>query len=195
MKQNLFLLYFTANFSGADRFIGVASPLLSWSGAQDYCRKYHTDLASSLNSSDQAMLMRVSNIQGDSWFGLSRDSWKWLEGANASKVKWYPGQPSNNWGNEYCAGIFNGLFFDEPCATLRYFICDTISPVRSQTVKLQVKSDVRVFDPAVQSFILDQIKQTLKEHLVMENATVTWRVQPDGNIFHKKKQETIASKC
>ncbi|KAG7314242.1 hypothetical protein KOW79_022738 [Hemibagrus wyckioides] len=95
----------------------------------------------------------------------------------------------------YFTGIFNGLFFDEPCATLRYFICDTISPVRSQTVKLQVKSDVRVFDPAVQSFILDQIKQTLKEHLVMENATVTWRVQPDGNIFHKKKQETIASKC
>ncbi|KAG7314248.1 hypothetical protein KOW79_022744 [Hemibagrus wyckioides] len=69
-----------------------------------------------------------------------------------------------------------------------------VSPVRSQTVRLQVKSDGSVFDPAVQSFILEQITQKLKEHL-MENATVTWRVQPDGNIFHKKKQGTVASKC
>ncbi|KAF7686796.1 hypothetical protein HF521_015189 [Silurus meridionalis] len=61
-------------------------------------------------------------------------------------------------------------------------------PTRRQTVKLQVKSDGSVFDPAVQSSILDQIKQKLKENGMLENTTVTWAVQPDGNIFHKKKK-------
>ncbi|KAG7314239.1 hypothetical protein KOW79_022735 [Hemibagrus wyckioides] len=55
----------------------------------------------------------------------------------------------------------------------------------SRIVRLQVKSDGSVFDPAVQSSIVEQIKQNLKEKGMLENTTVTWRVQPDGNIFHK----------
>ncbi|KAF4071327.1 hypothetical protein AMELA_G00271920 [Ameiurus melas] len=65
----------------------------------------------------------------------------------------------------------------------------TISQVRSQIMRLQVKSDGSVFDPAVQSSILDQIKQKLKENGMLENTTVTWKVQPDGNIFHKKRDD------
>ncbi|XP_027004171.1 C-type mannose receptor 2-like [Tachysurus fulvidraco] len=182
---------YNVNFSGADRFIGVASPLMTWNGARDHCRKYHTDLASSLNSSDQTMLAQVSSIQGDSWFGLYRDSWKWLDGTNSSNLQWYPGQPSNNWGNENCAPIYKGLFIDEQCTNIHYFFCHTISPVKKQTVRLQLKSDRSVFDPVVQSFILEQMKQKLEEHFMMENITVTWRVQPDGNIFHKKNKEPV----
>ncbi|KAK2865878.1 hypothetical protein Q7C36_001934 [Tachysurus vachellii] len=63
----------------------------------------------------------------------------------------------------------------------------TVSSMRNQTMRLQVKSDGSVFDPAVQSSILEQMKQKLKEHGMLENTTVTWRVQPDGNIFKKKK--------
>ncbi|KAG7314247.1 hypothetical protein KOW79_022743 [Hemibagrus wyckioides] len=65
----------------------------------------------------------------------------------------------------------------------------TVTTIRSQTVRLQVKSDGSVFDPAMQSFIVDQMKQKLKEKDKLENTTVTWRLQPDGNIFHKIKED------
>ncbi|KAF4071322.1 hypothetical protein AMELA_G00271890 [Ameiurus melas] len=144
MKLNLFLLFLTgtygqwwdvpctalysficynASFSGSAKFIGISTPRLTWSQAQNYCRTRHTDLASSLNSSDNDMLFQ------------------------------------------------------------------TIFQARSQIMRLQVKSDGSVFDPAVQSSILDQIKQKLKENGMLENTTVTWKVQPDGNIFHKKKDD------
>ncbi|KAF4071310.1 hypothetical protein AMELA_G00271750 [Ameiurus melas] len=138
---------------------------------------------------DPSYATMVRNIQGDSWIGLYRDTWKWSDGTNASNIPWYPGQPDNYYGNENCAVVYNKQFYDEPCTNLRYFFCHTIFPARSQIMRLQVKSDGSVFDPAVQSSILDQIKQKLKENGMLENTTVTWKVQPDGNIFHKKKDD------
>ncbi|XP_053533589.1 putative C-type lectin domain family 20 member A [Ictalurus punctatus] len=180
---------YNANFSGAARFIGISSPYMTWPQAQTYCRTHHTDLASSLNSSDNDMLVQVSSIQGDSWIGLYRDTWKWSDGTNASNIPWAPGEPNNFWGHENCGVVYNGLFYDERCTNLHYFFCHTIYPARSQIIRLQVKSDGSVFDPAVQSSILDQIKQKLEEKGMLENTTVTWKVQPDGNIFHKKKDD------
>ncbi|KAB5518272.1 hypothetical protein PHYPO_G00163840 [Pangasianodon hypophthalmus] len=179
---------YDANYSGADKFIGFKSPV-TWPEAQAYCRTHHTDLASCVNSSDQSMLAQVSSSQGDSWIGLYRETWKWSDGTNTSNLPWAPGQPDNAeriMGS--CASVNNGLFSDEPCTNLHYFFCHTIPPVRSQIMRLQVKSDGSVFDPAVQSFILELINQKLEEKGMLENITVTWRVQPDGNIFHKKKR-------
>ncbi|XP_053475463.1 macrophage mannose receptor 1-like [Ictalurus furcatus] len=175
---------YNANFSGAARFIGISNPLLTWPEAQTYCRTHHTDLASSLNSSDNNIFVQVKNIQGDSWIGLYRNSWKWSDGTIASNIPWAPGQPDNAGGYEDCAVVNNGLFYDEQCTNLHYFFCHTIYPARSQIMRLQVESDGSVFDLAVLSSILDQIKQKLEGKGMLENTTVTWKVQPDGNIFH-----------
>ncbi|XP_047671920.1 C-type lectin 1-like [Tachysurus fulvidraco] len=179
---------YNANFSGAARFIGITTPL-SWPQAQAYCREHHTELASALNSSDQNMLVQVRNIQGDSWIGLYRDSWKWSDGTIASNLPWASGLPDNYYGSENCAVVYYGLLYDMSCTNVYSFFCHSISTMRNQTVRLQVKSDGSVFDPAFQSFILEQMKQKLKEHGMLENTTVTWRVQPDGNIFKKKKDD------
>lgn len=117
--------HFTANFSAAKKFIGITSQV-NWSDAQAYCRAYHTDLASSLNSSDNKMLGQVSNIQGDSWIGLYRDTWKWSDGTNTSNLAWAPGKPNNAermMGS--CASVNNGLLSDEQCTHLHYFFCHT----------------------------------------------------------------------
>ncbi|XP_058240554.1 C-type lection lectoxin-Enh3-like [Hemibagrus wyckioides] len=189
MKLNIFLLLLlTANFSGASRFMGITTPM-TWFQAQAYCRTHHTDLASSLNSSDQNMLVQIKNIQGDSWFGLYRDTWKWSDGTIATYLPWYPGQPDNAGGIESCVILHNGRLHDASCTNLYDFFCHSSISIRSQTVRLQVKSDGSVFDPTVQSSILEQMKQKLKEKGMLENATVTWRVQPDGNIFHKIKDD------
>ncbi|XP_058241252.1 putative C-type lectin domain family 20 member A [Hemibagrus wyckioides] len=179
---------YNANFSGTARFIGIATSM-SWPQAQAYCRTHHTDLASALNSSDNNMLVQIKNIQGDSWIGLYRDTWKWSDGTIASNLLWYPGQPDNYGGVENCAVVYNGLFYDAPCANLYYFFCHSITIKRSQTMRLQVMSDGSVFDPVVQLSILEQMKQKLKEKGMLENTTVTWRLQPDGNIFQKIKDD------
>ncbi|XP_053087047.1 C-type mannose receptor 2-like [Pangasianodon hypophthalmus] len=182
---------YNANFSGADKFIAISTPLLTWPDAQAYCRTHHTDLASSLNSSDQNMLAQVRNRQSNSWIGLYRDLWKWSDGTNASNLPWAPGQPDNYGGIEKCAVVYNGLFGDTTCTSQYYFFCHTISPMRNQIMRLQVKSDGSVFDPDVQSSILEKIKQKLEENGMLENTSVTWKVQPDGNIFHKKKKDDL----
>ncbi|XP_047671853.1 macrophage mannose receptor 1-like [Tachysurus fulvidraco] len=183
---------YNANFSGASKFIAISSPYLTWLDAQAYCRTHHTDLASSLNSSDNNYLLQLRDIQGDSWFGLYRDTWNWSDGTIASNLPWGPGEPYNSGGNENCAMVASNLFYCVSCTNLYHFFCHTIIPVREQQlVRLQVKSDGSVLDPAVQSSILEQIKQKLKEHGMLENTTVTWRVRPDGNIFKKKNKNDL----
>ncbi|XP_058240149.1 collectin-12-like [Hemibagrus wyckioides] len=130
------------------------------------------------------MLVQIKNIQGDSWIGLYRDTWKWSDGTIATYIPWAPGQPDNSGGIESCVILYNGQLSDAPCPSMFNYFCHSVI-MRSQTVRLQVKSDGSVFDPAVQLSILEQMKQKLKEKGMLENATVTWRVQPDGNIFHK----------
>ncbi|KAI5620129.1 macrophage mannose receptor 1 isoform X1 [Silurus asotus] len=121
------VICYNAKFSGTARFVGISSPWMTWPQAQAYCRTYHTDLASSLNSSDNDLIMQVRNTVGDAWIGLYRDAWKWVDGTIASDLKWMPGEPNNYGGNENCGVVTNGLFGDRPCSNIFFFFCDTIA--------------------------------------------------------------------
>lgn len=127
MKYVCFSTYFnfTASNSGADRFIGVSSPQMTWSGAQTYCRTFHTDLASALNQTDNDLLAQMASVQGMSWFGLFRDTWKWLNTTPATNVPWYPGKPDNSKPNDACGALQYGQFVDDSCPNNHYFFCQT----------------------------------------------------------------------
>ncbi|KAF5899462.1 macrophage mannose receptor 1-like isoform X6, partial [Clarias magur] len=114
-------------FSDANKFIAISSPQLTWPDAQTYCRTHYTDLASSLNSSDDAILDQIKINQGDSWIGLNRDPdiWKWSDGTNALNIPWYPGQPDNYYGSENCAVVYKSMFYDEQCINPHYHFCQT----------------------------------------------------------------------
>ncbi|KAF5899458.1 macrophage mannose receptor 1-like isoform X6, partial [Clarias magur] len=111
------------NFSGPEKFIGISSPCLTWFQAQAYCRTHYTDLASSLNSSDNEILGLIQYTQGFSWIGLYRDTWKWSDGSNATNIPWAPGKPDNSLGKQNCAVLNNGQFIDSPCTDSNYFFC------------------------------------------------------------------------
>ncbi|XP_046698606.1 macrophage mannose receptor 1-like [Silurus meridionalis] len=180
------IVCYNANFSDDKKFVAINTQV-TWAAAQAYCRLHYTDLASSLNSSDQSLLAVLQKAQGDSWIGLSRETWKWSDRTNVTNLFWASGKPNNAarvWGS--CASVSNGLFSDESCYNLNYFFCHTIPPVRTY-IKLQVKGDDSVFDSVLQSFILEQIRQKLDQNGMLENTTVTWRVQADGNVFTRKK--------
>lgn len=100
--------------------------LLLWASlAQAYCRTNHTDLASALDSSDQDMIGHIWNIQGDSWIGLYRDTWRWSDGTIATHISWAHGQPDNYAGYENCAMAYNRWFSDTHCTRLYYIFCQT----------------------------------------------------------------------
>ncbi|KAF5905518.1 macrophage mannose receptor 1-like isoform X6, partial [Clarias magur] len=116
---------YNAFSSDVNKFIGISNPQLPWLDARAYCRTHYTDLASSLNSSDQNMLAQIQHMQGDSWIGLHRqmNSWKWSDGTKASNIPWSLGQPVNIYGSENCAVVYNGHFYVEQCNILLYFFC------------------------------------------------------------------------
>ncbi|KAG7314252.1 hypothetical protein KOW79_022748 [Hemibagrus wyckioides] len=184
---------YDSRFSGSGRFISYPLPLLNWFGAQAYCRTIHTDLATATNSVENSELQKRVFFMTSFWFGLYRDTWTWTDGTIASNIPWGLFQPDNLFGAQNCGTFAVGLISDETCSSKFAFFCHSVPPVRQrQIVKLQVKSDGSVLDPDMQSSILEQIKQKLKENAMnMANITVTWRVQPDGNIFYKKNKDDL----
>ncbi|KAF5899433.1 macrophage mannose receptor 1-like isoform X6, partial [Clarias magur] len=169
---------YDANFNVSAKFILITSPVLSWLGARAYCRQYHTDLASALNSSDSNMLYQL--VPPDYTFiGLYRDTWKWTDGTNASIV-WPPGQPDNYNGNENCGIIINFNFYDVPCNFVCYFFCHTTrftgaakfisvtSPVLSW---LDARAYCRQYHTDLASALSSSDQQTLNQLIT---STRTW---------------------
>ncbi|KAF5891006.1 macrophage mannose receptor 1-like isoform X6, partial [Clarias magur] len=111
--------------SGADKFVGVTSPLMTWTEAQDYCRTFHTDLASALTQTDNDMLQQVVSTQNESWIGLVRHTWKWVDGSNTTNLPWRSGLPNNYYLKDNCGALDISKFSDQVCANRYYFICDT----------------------------------------------------------------------
>ncbi|XP_053087118.1 secretory phospholipase A2 receptor-like [Pangasianodon hypophthalmus] len=183
---------YDSRLSGGARFIPYLLPLLDWSGAQAYCRTFHTDLATASNSIENSELKNKVLFLTSSWFGLFRDTWTWLDGSIASSIPWGLFQPDNLFGAQNCATYAVGMISDETCSSEYAFFCHSTPPVRKQQImRLQVKSDGSVFDPDVQASILEQIKEKLEENGMLENTTVAWKVQPEGNIFYKKKNNDL----
>nr|XP_055045998.1 C-type mannose receptor 2-like [Misgurnus anguillicaudatus] len=179
---------FNETQTGSNRFV-LINKLKTWPEAQIYCRQQYTDLATIRTQAESDLLttMMITRLIAEVWIGLFRDSWKWSDGSNVStsSINWEPGDPNIGGVNEPCgAADASGLLVDELCATTFPFICmDTVS--KKQILKVEVKSGNNLNDPAVLDSILQFIKQKLEDH-GMENTELTWRLQPDGNVFSPK---------
>ncbi|XP_062866760.1 macrophage mannose receptor 1-like [Trichomycterus rosablanca] len=180
------IICYDASLTGAARFIGVPKPYVTWPEAQTYCRTHHTDMATVTNDEENTLAMLIAQQQTWSWLGLYRDTWRWLDGNNATTVVWQTGAPDNAVPPENCATYQSGGLGDEQCSNTHYFFCHSVVvPKKQQMVKLLLNSDDSVFDPAAQEAILDLVKAKLKEHGVWQNITVTWKLQADENVFTK----------
>ncbi|XP_058249872.1 putative C-type lectin domain family 20 member A [Hemibagrus wyckioides] len=166
--------------TGVNKFVGVPT-LMTWVDAQSYCRQHYTDLASAFDLSDNNLLQQVATTLGFSWFGLFRDEWKWVDGTQVDKLLWQSPLPDNADPQENCGLLNSGKIADRKCTNLYYFFCDTVVQMK-HIVKVQLKADESLLDPAVNSAILEKIKEKLGA-----NFTVSWRHQPNGKIFQKKK--------
>lgn len=116
------MLFLIANYPETTRFIGIKTPM-SWTDAQSYCRRVHTDLATALDSTDNTLIQNIVAIQGNSWFGLYRYGWYWVDQTTMSNISWASGEPNNYYGNENCGRFVGPLFEDVQCSYTSNFFC------------------------------------------------------------------------
>ncbi|XP_058254665.1 C-type lectin galactose-binding isoform-like [Hemibagrus wyckioides] len=171
------------NKTGNQRYIYIPNTM-TWHDAQVYCRQHHTDLASSRDATEDSVIRGL--LSGNTWFGMFRDSWKWIDQTNFSTLSWTAGKPDNALKNENSGYINNIQVADALCSDIMPFFCYSVITGKQQIVRVKVLSNEDVNNPAVMVAILDQ---KLKDHLRTENITVKWRKQPDGVVFHKVKKE------
>lgn len=60
---------------------------MNWSDAQAFCRRIHTDLAWVRNKQENQALQDILKNR-TVWIGLSRKSWRWSDGSEATFVPW-----------------------------------------------------------------------------------------------------------
>ncbi|XP_046710803.1 putative C-type lectin domain family 20 member A [Silurus meridionalis] len=174
---------FDDRYSGSNSYISLSSEV-TWYDAQSYCRQHHTDLASARNQTEQSAIR--SKILLFSWIGLFRDGWKWADGTNFSTIPWMSGKPDNVQGGQNCGYLNNGQAVNAPCSNILPFFCHSLITGRKQYLHIKLVSNQNLYDAAVQAAILEKIKQKLKDNGMAENATLKWREQPDGLVFHKE---------
>ncbi|XP_058247342.1 putative C-type lectin domain family 20 member A [Hemibagrus wyckioides] len=171
--------------TGNERYIYI-SDSMTWSEAQAYCRINYTDLVSARDATESSVIAGM--IPGLTWIGLFRDKWKWTDQTSFSTISWMSGEPDNVLGNEDCGYLNNTRAADAQCSDIMPFFCYSEITGKLQIIRVKVRSSQDVKDPAVKEAILEQINQKLKDHGMAKNITMKWREQPDGNVFHKEKE-------
>uniref|UniRef100_A0A4W5KK48 C-type lectin domain-containing protein n=1 Tax=Hucho hucho TaxID=62062 RepID=A0A4W5KK48_9TELE len=101
----------------------------TWSEAQRYCQKNHTDLAS---VKDEVEKMDIQNItQEEVWIGLYRE-WRWSDQSGSTFRNWMAGEPNgadvgtqNKKHEELCVEVKfpSGQWNDHTSTTKHPFIC------------------------------------------------------------------------
>ncbi|KAK1891455.1 Ketol-acid reductoisomerase (NADP(+)) [Dissostichus eleginoides] len=79
------------------------------------------------------------------------------------------------------------------CELKKPFICyKYVVPVTMQVIKVRLErtnSDVDPNDPTFQEEMLLKIKKELRDKGLDDNIQLTWRKQPDGQVFQKEEKK------
>ncbi|XP_043101212.1 macrophage mannose receptor 1-like [Puntigrus tetrazona] len=174
---------------------------LNWREAQVYCRTLYTDLATVTDDSENTALadLMYKNNVWEAWIGLSKNLWLWSDGTGVSRasVTWESGQPDNVNGDEECACAgTEGQTADDACSTRRPFYCKTYDLMKKQLVRVSFKSSGHLDPSAAMQAFEEKMNQILSDQGMNAGSSVTWRVQPDGEIFQQTNTtETRPSAC
>ncbi|XP_043972648.1 macrophage mannose receptor 1-like [Gambusia affinis] len=179
---------------------------MSWFDAQAYCRETYTDLTS---IRDVIKNYKMTTLLPDStfnlfnirppavaWIGLHRSDWAWSDGSSASYWPW-AAQTTTEQTDCVTMDSSSGSWSQRSCSDSFSFLCSAdvvLSATRALKIRLQAGS-ADLNDPAVQESILQQLREKMEEQEVAEEVKLSWRIQPDGKIFHRQQEETAPPAC
>nr|XP_055046072.1 C-type mannose receptor 2-like [Misgurnus anguillicaudatus] len=183
------LPFFCFTVNKPDRFVFISqnkSQVDAWA----YCTKYHTHLAMILNQTENDLLVNMMVGYDKAWIGMFKDNWRWSDNTiNKFPINWSPGQPNITGAYPLCGATTLDGFDDRFCTETLPFFCFRHS--KNKIMRVELKSSQNLNDPAVMENILHLIKQKLKDRGIGNDTTLTWRVQPDGNVFTSKHESEV----
>ncbi|XP_051263476.1 C-type mannose receptor 2-like isoform X2 [Dicentrarchus labrax] len=173
--------------NGQDQYI-LKLESLNWTDARDYCRTYHTDLASLRNDAEYLKIEKIDNGYR-LWVGLFRDDWVWSDKTYSSLRYWHAQHNLYSEDLEECGVLLkskSGRWGSRPCAETHPFLCNC--PQQNWSIKVKIIPQDAALDlnePAVQDAILEQMRQELSETLT-DPFQLKWKKQPNGKVFNKE---------
>ncbi|PWA28228.1 hypothetical protein CCH79_00018579, partial [Gambusia affinis] len=150
--------------------------------------------------------------------GSSASYWPWAAQTTTEQTDCVTmDSSSGSWSQRSCSDSFSflcsaGEFPRRLCripacradrAFLRFSADVVLSATRALKIRLQAGS-ADLNDPAVQESILQQVsasqtapklREKMEEQKVAEEVKLSWRIQPDGKIFHRQQEETAPPAC
>uniref|UniRef100_A0A3Q1F628 C-type lectin domain-containing protein n=1 Tax=Acanthochromis polyacanthus TaxID=80966 RepID=A0A3Q1F628_9TELE len=99
----------------------LVSSSMDWASAQLHCRNLHSDLARVRNRAENEHLQKMVNRQRV-WIGMTRATWRWSDGSEASFVPWKPLHPTPA-GNCGVLDVNNLGMTDRSCMEKHPFFC------------------------------------------------------------------------
>ena len=118
--------HFTCLCSGLNKKLVLINTTMTWTVAQNYCRRYYTDLASVRNKAENKQIKNLISKGQRVWIGLFRDAWKWTDGTRSSFRYWSDNEPDNRYKNETCVLVDlkdNNKWADVMCNQETAFVC------------------------------------------------------------------------
>ncbi|XP_052403768.1 C-type mannose receptor 2-like [Carassius gibelio] len=167
----------------------------AWSDAQSYCRQYYTDLITIRNFSENNQTNQILLSGSYIWIGLFLDSWEWSDKWSRSFRHWAADQPFLNPGPGDCVGMSranSGKWAQYSCDLKQPFICHG-DDKRKQIVRLKVtcKGICALNDPSLQTAIMNEISEKLKNMMLESDSKISLRKWEDGEMFHLEKNHTV----
>ncbi|XP_058618096.1 macrophage mannose receptor 1-like [Onychostoma macrolepis] len=167
----------------------------TWSDAQSYCRQHYTDLPTIHNSTENNQINQILLSGYYTWIGLFVDSWEWSDKRDLRFRHWVEGQPSMSSGSGNCAGMSrsnSGRWSQYSCDVKQPFICYG-DDKRKQIVRLKVtcKGKCALNDPSLQTAILNEISEKLKNMRLESDSKISWRKGEDGEVFHQESNHMV----
>uniref|UniRef100_A0A3P9KSA3 C-type lectin domain-containing protein n=1 Tax=Oryzias latipes TaxID=8090 RepID=A0A3P9KSA3_ORYLA len=97
---------------------------MSWSSAQQYCRKNYKDVAMIENQEENTEAQNAKPSSDVVWIGLYREPWTWSDGSKSSFRNWNDSYLNNYADKQHC-GIENSdhNWDDLNCGMERVFVC------------------------------------------------------------------------
>ncbi|XP_048039110.1 macrophage mannose receptor 1-like [Megalobrama amblycephala] len=154
----------------------------TWLDAQKYCREHHTDLVTIRRQADNSKVASLTNLIYEPWIGLYRDSWKWSDQAIFTSSTELAVQRLNLMNEDCAPANYYRTIEDDYCTALHYFYCSTVKK-KQQVIRVQVKASENADDATLSALVLRKLQQTLGD----QDVTLTWKKQPNGKVFQKKK--------
>ncbi|XP_048091731.1 uncharacterized protein LOC125289094 [Alosa alosa] len=155
-----------------------------------HCRDHFTDLASARNPEENRRVAERVAGGTEPWTGMFRDTWVWSDLSGSSFRQWVTDVPDYVGGSESCVAnplVGERKWQDRNCEERMPFFCMGAPKLTRLVVKIKIHSVSGNIDTISKAHLLQQLHAALAEKGITD-FKLSWRPQPDGQMFHRVGQ-------